>query len=236
MTPDQANELREPFPPDRVGKLPRITCSKCRDAKGRVCDNHAKARCSTCGGWLTGAHTHLDYVGHADVTDRLVTVDPDWTWEPMAVGTDGLPLLDGNGGLWIRLTVAEVTKPGYGDADGKRGGNAVKEAIGDAIRNASMRFGVALDQWRKEPPDDTDQPRRRRASPRAAATARAEPSKVAADLFRQITEAATTEALDQVWQATVTANEHGDLTDAERRQLAGHARNRKKELTPVGER
>ena len=77
-------------------------------------------------------------------------VDPEWTWEPVAVEPSGLPMLDSNGGLWIRLTVCGVTRLGYGDADGKRGGSAVKEAIGDALRNAAMRFGVALDLWSKE--------------------------------------------------------------------------------------
>ena len=26
-----------------------------------------------------------DYVGHANVTDRLLEVDPEWTWSPVAV-------------------------------------------------------------------------------------------------------------------------------------------------------
>ena len=49
--------------------------------------------------------------------------------------------------LWIRLTVAGVTRIGYGHAEGKKGPDAVKETIGDSIRNAAMRFGVALDLW-----------------------------------------------------------------------------------------
>ena len=86
----------------------------------------------------------LDYVGHAAVTDRLLTVDPDWTWEPMAVDEHGLPLPDAAGNLWIRLTVCGVTRIGVGD------GPTMKIRIGDAIRNAAMRFGVALDLWTKE--------------------------------------------------------------------------------------
>lgn len=86
----------------------------------------------------------LDYVGHAAVTDRLLTVDPDWTWEPFAVGPDGLPMPDREGNLWIRLTVCGVTRIGVGD------GKNAKERIGDALRNAAMRFGVALDLWAKE--------------------------------------------------------------------------------------
>jgi hypothetical protein len=45
------------------------------------------------------------------------------------------------------LTIAGVTRLGYGHADGKQGPDAVKETIGDALRNAGMRFGVGLDLW-----------------------------------------------------------------------------------------
>lgn len=61
MTPEAAAALREPFPPEAIGKLPK-------------------------------AGLMLDYVGHAATTDRLLQVDPSWTWEPMALDGDGLPL------------------------------------------------------------------------------------------------------------------------------------------------
>lgn len=86
----------------------------------------------------------LDFVGHAAVTERLLAVDPGWSWEPFAVTTDGLPALDRANNLWIRLTICGVTRIGVGD------GKAAKEMIGDAIRNAAMRFGVAIDLWAKE--------------------------------------------------------------------------------------
>lgn len=86
----------------------------------------------------------LDYAGHAAVTDRLLSVDPYWTWEPFAVTPQGLPAPDPDGNFWIRLTVCGVTRIGVGD------GKNAKERIGDAIRNAAMRFGVALDLWAKE--------------------------------------------------------------------------------------
>ena len=86
----------------------------------------------------------LDYVGHAAVTSRLLEVDPEWSWEPLALDPTGLPLYDVKGGLWIRLTIGGVTRLGYGD------GPDPKQRIGDAIRNAAMRFGVALDLWAKE--------------------------------------------------------------------------------------
>lgn len=150
MTPAVAAALREPFPEAAVGHLPKIWCKACSEANKQrrpSCDNHTRKRCQVCRNNITEAHVDLAYVGHAEVTDRLIAVDPEWTWEPMAFGADGLPALDQHGGLWIRLTVAGVTKPGYGGAEGKTGPDAVKELIGDAIRNAAMRFGVAINLW-----------------------------------------------------------------------------------------
>jgi hypothetical protein len=91
----------------------------------------------------------LDYVGHAALTKRLLETDLNWSWEPFAIGEDGLPKLDERGGLWIRLTVCGITRIGYGDSGNSKGTQAIKEAIGDALRNAGMRFGAALDLWHK---------------------------------------------------------------------------------------
>jgi hypothetical protein len=136
--------LREPFPAHQISKLPKPTASK------EVMEKLPKASCSVCGGYhATSKIIHLDYVGHAALTDRLLDVDPNWSWEPVAFGSDGLPAFDKIGGLWVRLTVLGVTRLGYGNPDGKTGGNAIKEAIGDALRNAAMRFGAALDLWHK---------------------------------------------------------------------------------------
>ena len=92
----------------------------------------------------------LDYVGHADITERLLEVDPGWTWEPVAFGPDGLPAFDNDGGLWIRLTVLGGTRNGYGEPRGRNTYDARKGAIGNALRNAAMRFGVALQLWQKD--------------------------------------------------------------------------------------
>jgi hypothetical protein len=99
--------------------------------------------------YLPKGGVKLAYVGHAALTDRLLDTDPAWTWEPLALDDRGLPALDEVGGLWIRLTVCGVTRLGYGDAGQKKGGDAMKERIGDALRNAAMRFGAALDLWHK---------------------------------------------------------------------------------------
>lgn len=167
-----AKQLRAPFPEAKIGKLPKLTCGACRDSRTKNCDNHRKERCRTCGNWLSVQHTHIDYVGHADITDRFLEVDPDWDWEPVArevdkdllraaietgnpeivkqVMDEAPPKMDSNGGFWMRVTIAGTTRLGYGDGGGKRGPDAVKVAIGDGLRNAGMRFGVGLDMWRKE--------------------------------------------------------------------------------------
>ena len=155
--PPQSDQdrLLEPFPADWIGKLPRITCRDCSQNRSGTCDRHErKSKCAECGNWITPGHLHLDYVGHADVTRRLLQVDPAWSWEPLAFDPEtGLPRRDEYGGMWIKLTVhldgEPVTRLGYGDAQGKTGPNAVKEVIGDGLRNAAMRFGVALDLWAK---------------------------------------------------------------------------------------
>jgi len=135
--------LRAPFPLNQISKLPKG--SKAQNA----CPPEQKINCKICGGWHHPKIIHLDYVGHAALTDRLLDVDPEWSWEPVAYDSHGLPQLDNCYGLWIKLTVLGVTRLGYGHPDGKTGGDAIKESIGDALRNAAMRFGAALDLWHK---------------------------------------------------------------------------------------
>jgi hypothetical protein len=95
----------------------------------------------------------LKYLGHSDTSRALTEADPFWTWEPMGVSEDGQPILQLNDqgqpvGLWAWLTVCGVRRPCYGSVmPGK--GDALKELIGDAIRNGAMRFGVAGALWSK---------------------------------------------------------------------------------------
>ena len=151
MKREVLDALAAPFPPESIGKKPAISCRAC-ELPDIECGVHAKVECAECGQTLTEAHTHLDFVGHAYVRERFNEVDPDWNWAPMAVDAVGLPVLDENRGLWISLTLGGKTMLGYGDAPGKRGGNAIKEAIGDALRNAGQSFGVALAMWKRERP------------------------------------------------------------------------------------
>ena len=156
---DNLKKLRLPFADNQISKLPKPT------KKQNECPDSEKVNCKLCGGWHHPRVIHLDYVGHAALTDRLLDVDPLWNWDFVSVDANGLPVIDKDGGMWIRLTVCGVTRYGYGDAQdktggnamkerigaaqGKTGGNAMKERIGDALRNAAMRFGAALDLWHK---------------------------------------------------------------------------------------
>lgn len=140
--------LRTPFPAHQISYLPKPVKKEDQD-KGR-CEKGSKysADGHHCSGWHSKS-VHLAYVGHAALTDRLLDVDPGWTWEPLAMSAHGLPVMDDLGGMWIRLTVCGVTRLGYGHASNKQGGDAIKEIIGDALRNAAMRFGAALELWHK---------------------------------------------------------------------------------------
>ena len=141
-------KLREPFPAHHISKM-------CRSTK----KDNPKGKCPKCGGWHGLPAIQLDYVGHAALTDRLLDVDLGWVWKPMAINTNGYPAIDDDGGMWIELTVCGITRYGYGDAQGKTGGDAMKERIGDALRNAGMRFGMALELWHKGTlhlPEDDD--------------------------------------------------------------------------------
>lgn len=148
IEPSPLAKLREPFADNHISKLPKPTKAQTEAVRA---DFKKGIRCKLCGSWHHPDVVHLDYVGHAALTDRLLDTDPEWYWEPLAF-VDGLPAFDKTGGLWIKLTVCGVTRLGYGHAAGKNGqdpGAREKEVIGDALRNAAMRFGAALDLWHK---------------------------------------------------------------------------------------
>jgi hypothetical protein len=158
----------------------------------------------------------LDYVSHAWVTDRLLQVDPTWNWEPVAFDDDGLPKFDNNGGLWIKLTVCGVTRYGYGEPQGRDKFDAVKGSIGNAIRNSSMRFGIALDLWAKEAPAET----------KPAPKATKELSTATQKMIERIGNAGSLIELTEV----VPLIQGGAFTDAEKRNLRLIFDNKKVEL------
>jgi hypothetical protein len=159
----------------------------------------------------------LDYVSHAWVTDRLLQVDPTWTWEPVAFDESGLPKFDEHGGLWIKLTVCGVTRYGYGEPQGRDKYDLRKGSIGNAIRNASMRFGVALDLWAKETPV-TDSPKDNKPQPT---------SQEVMQMIERIKTAGSLVELSQV----VPLIQNATYTENEKRNLRIIFDNKKAELT-----
>lgn len=126
--------------------------------------------------------TMLSYVGHADVTRALIETDPEWSWEPMATDDHGRPVLerDEQGrpvGLWAWLTVCGVRRPAYGSC--KPGApEAIKELIGDSLRNGAMRHGFCGGLWSR------------------ADRADAGPAQVTPEQVQQIVQAASDAGLD----------------------------------------
>lgn len=114
----------------------------------------------------------LAYVSHAQITKALCEIDPQWTWEP-ALGADGLPAIRIQNGeirrrdkppividmatMWGRLTLCGVTRWAVGSVEAHKP-DLDKELVSDFLRNAAMRFGVALALWMKDG-EEPSQPR-----------------------------------------------------------------------------
>ena len=217
--------LRQPFAANHISKLPKPTKAQTDAVKA---DYKAGKRCQLCGAWHHPDVVHLDYVGHAALTDRLLDADPNWAWEPVAF-RDGLPAFDQSGGLWIRLTVCGVTRLGYGHAASKPNqdpGAREKEVIGDALRNAAMRFGAALDLWHK---GDLHGDEGADAPPAVEESPREEPRvSTYIDHFDAINGAATIDALQAAFLA---AKADKSLTNVDLQRLIAAKDKRKAALT-----
>ena len=94
--------------------------------------------------------TKLDFVGHADITRILIEIDPYWSWEPCGwvQGRPAIHVENGMATMWGWLTVHGKEMLGVGSVKADKG-DYEKELIGDFLRNASMRFGIALSLWSK---------------------------------------------------------------------------------------
>lgn len=114
-----------------------------------------KRRKNADGSW--GSPVYLDYVGHADITKILIEVDPLWNWEPVAWehGRPAITERDGIATLWVRLTLLGKSMLGCGSVHATKE-DLDKELIGDALRNAAMRFGIALALWSNAEWAETD--------------------------------------------------------------------------------
>jgi hypothetical protein len=215
--------LRAPFGPEHIGLLPRVTCKDCSDRR-KECQRHQRQKCPTCDAYISTAHIHLDYCGHGAVTSRLLDVDPEWNWEPLAFDQAGMPTMvydDQNHptAMWIKLTVCGVTRLGVGTCPSGQF-EAEKVLIGDALRNAAMRFGVALDLWIKGQAEDSEQQAASdtRSGPNRAR--QAEPTVSAKDMIP------AKEAKDRLVEAAA-----GDM-DAAAAAWEAAALNGKRQITP----
>ena len=94
---------------------------------------------------------NLAYVSHADITRILIEIDPSWSWQPVA-WNDGRPAIhveNGTATMWATLTLLGKSLLGVGSVRSDKP-DMDKELIGDFLRNASMRFGIALSLWSKQ--------------------------------------------------------------------------------------
>lgn len=151
------DRCRHPFPIEQVGVLLRSSCRDCKAAgRWEACKKHqwirsGKCDVPNCAGNHESSAVHLDYVGHAEITARLLELDPLWDWEPVAWDPEGKPVITKRetiASMWIRLTIQGVTRLGVGTCSTSKE-DVEKELIGDALRNAAMRFGIGLDLWSK---------------------------------------------------------------------------------------
>jgi hypothetical protein len=107
------------------------------------------------------AGIHLDYVGHADITLALIDIDPTWCWEPAAIDpATGGPVITTVGNrlvMWGYLTLLGVRRMAVGTCEARKG-EPEKELIGDLLRVAAMRFGIATALWSKAERAEAGQP------------------------------------------------------------------------------
>ena len=94
---------------------------------------------------------NLAYVSHADITKILIEIDPNWNWQPVAWdnGRPAIHIENGTATMWANLTLLGKTLLGVGSVRADKQ-DLDKELIGDFLRNASMRFGIALSLWSKQ--------------------------------------------------------------------------------------
>jgi hypothetical protein len=143
---------------DRLQRLASLWALTPENLRGKLPKPYKKdaekGQCKDCGGYHGLPAMHLDYLGHADTCRLIAEKDILWQWEPKGGWEpNGEPVFVRNNGgypiaLWIDLTICGVTRPGVGTVTTGKG-DPEKELIGDAIRNAAMRFGVGADMWSK---------------------------------------------------------------------------------------
>ena len=94
---------------------------------------------------------NLAYVSHADITKILIEIDPLWSWQPVewVNGRPAINVENGTATMWGTLTLLGKSMIGVGSVRADKQDHE-KELVGDFLRNASMRFGIALSLWSKQ--------------------------------------------------------------------------------------
>ena len=106
-------------------------------------------------GKLPKGGIQLDFVGHADITRILIEIDPLWSWTPIG-WENGRPLIHVENGIatmWGELTLLGHARLGVGSCRADKP-DLDKELVSDFLRNAAMRFGIALSLWTKQEWED----------------------------------------------------------------------------------
>lgn len=106
-------------------------------------------------GKLPKGGQQLDFVGHADITRILITVDPLWSWEPIEWdgGKPAMYIENDMLTMWGRLFVLGKSVIGVGTVKASAI-EASKQVVGDFLRNSSMRLGISLSLWTKSEWED----------------------------------------------------------------------------------
>lgn len=130
-------KLRAPFTGSDIGKLPK-------GPKGQAGNG---PRCTVCGSkHPVEGYFHVDYVGHAAITERLNSCDPGWRLRKAPIQFDqrGMAYME------AELTVWGVTHEEVGCAETGLS-EWPKLLYSDTLTRCGMRFGMALDLWKKIP-------------------------------------------------------------------------------------
>lgn len=161
--------------------------------------------------WLSkGAGPELAYVGHGEITRILCEIDPSWTWEPLDI-INGAPAIHIHEGLiprkdkeplqvamatmWGKLTLLGVTRVAVGSVEAHKP-DRDKELVSDFLRNAAMRFGIALSLWTKDAGHAPATPTHKPAEPRNSHPSDQTPDSITDGQIRAIY--AITKALDRL--------------------------------------
>lgn len=152
-------------------------------------------------GKLPRGNIQLDYVGHAEITKILIEIDPLWDWKPLKIDDDGLPsyrVENGMAHMAGAMTLLGHTRLAVGSAPHNKQ-DLLKELVSDFIRNAAMRFGVALSLWSKEEWSDAPAkpaPAKKAAAKKAVAAPVADDQKVDRDTLERFFSACRGASID----------------------------------------